>query len=363
MIDVPVGIELRPVVIPEVAGAVDTDDFARMVRVRNAVTRALKGHDDDSLTPAELLPHLQGRAYERNLVWLALLDGDVVGRALLTLPLEPGSRVAFLDILVHPDAWGRGVGSAALGLLQRSAREYGRTVLQGWGLHPGDGQDGERVTAPTGFGAVPLDHTARFLLQRGYALEQVDRNSALPLTAQAYTLVDDLFAEAERTATGYRIVQWTAPTPAEFVAGYALMKARMVTDAPAAAIEFDEEAWDAERLADHERPYLVSGRTLFVTAAQHVATGELVAFNELVIGADRTAATHQEDTLVVAAHRGHRLGILVKCAALRSWRALAPDSPRVITYNAEENRPMLDINERLGFVPIAYEGGWKKTVA
>ena len=134
----------------------------------------------------------------------------------------------------------------------------------------------------------------------------------------------------------------------------------MPTHVPPAAPEFDEETWDAARIALHDDRYLQGGNTVQVTAAQHISTGELCGFNDLVIGKDRTRTTHQEDTLVLAEHRGHKLGLLVKCAGLLSWRQVAPESPHVITYNAEENRPMLDINEAIGFAPVSYEGAWKK---
>ena len=150
------------------------------------------------------------------------------------------------------------------------------------------------------------------------------------------------------------------PTPDEFVDGYAWVKSRMATDVPAGGLAIDEEDWDAERVRVHEARYLDAGQTLQVTTAVDEASGTVVAFNELMIGRDHTLASHQHDTLVLAEHRGHKLGQLVKCAGLRTWREFVPDSPKVITYNAEENRPMLDINEAIGFVPVEYSSGWKK---
>ena len=72
------------------------------------------------------------------------------------------------------------------------------------------------------------------------------------------------------------------------------------------------------------------------------------------------SVTQQNDTLVLAAHRGHRLGMLVKTAGMLAWHERFPRSPRIVTYNAEENRPMLSINEAVGFVPIGAVGAGKK---
>ena len=39
-----------------------------------------------------------------------------------------------------------------------------------------------------------------------------------------------------------------------------------------------------------------------------------------------------------------------------------PESTRILTNNAEENRPMLTIDEEMGFTPIAYSGMWQQTL-
>jgi GNAT superfamily N-acetyltransferase len=354
------GIEFRPMTIPETIDADAGADFRAMAEVRNAIYRHVSGHDDHAMTASALLPHYQPDDYERRMSWLVLDHGRPVGRLGLDLPIESASIVAFLLVELLPEVWGRGIGTAGLRLLEGVARENGRSVLQAWTEHPD--RPGPRLEPPTGFGSVPAeDPAARFLTRHGFTLEQIERCSALDLRAGGDD-VTRLLAQARDAAQGYRVVQWVGPTPPEHVDGYAWMKSRMVTDAPSAAMEFDEERWDAARVAMHDERYLQAGQLVQVTAAQHIGTGELCAFNELVIGVDRTLASHQEDTLVLRGHRGHRLGMLVKCAGLLSWRQVAPESPRVITFNAEENRPMLDINEAIGFAPISYEGAWKKVL-
>ncbi|MFH8250118.1 GNAT family N-acetyltransferase [Microbacterium sp. B2969] len=353
------GLEFRQLTVPASIESADAADFIAMVDVRNRVYREISGHDDHTMAADEMIPIYRPDEYELRLLWLVVSDGEPVGRVGVDIPFEKGSKAAYWLIELLESAHGRGIGTAAYALVEQIARRYDRTVLQSWAAHPA--APGEVLTPPTGFGSIPLDRAARFYLANGYALEQVVRNSAFDLQAP-FDEVDRLLAEAQAASTGYRVVQWTLPTPAEYVDGYAWMKSRMSTDAPSAGLEFDEEVWDAARLAVHDAAYTDVGRHLLVTAAQHISTGELCAFNELVIGKDRTRASNQEDTLVLKEHRGHKLGTLVKCAGLLSWREIAPDSPRVITYNAEENRPMLDINEAIGFVPIAYEGAWKKVL-
>lgn len=356
----PTGVEFRPLTIPASMDAPDADEFREFTRVRNEVYREISGTDDDTLAPEELLPHYQPSPEEIRYVWVAVVDGEIVGRVGVDIPLEDGSRGAFWLIELLRAHHGRGIGSAGYELIEKTAREHGRSVLQSWAQHPD--APGPRLEAPTGFGSIPDDRVARFYQRHGYRLEQIERESALDLTSTTDD-VARLLAEAETAATGYRVVQWQLPTPPERVAGYAWMKSRMSTDTPMGALEFDEETWDAERVARHDRKTLDGGRTMLVTAAEHIDSGELVAFNELVIGADASAASHQEDTLVLKEHRGHKLGQLVKCAGLTTWHGeFAPQSPKVITYNAEENRPMLDINEAIGFAPVAYNGAWKKVV-
>ncbi|WP_435744486.1 GNAT family N-acetyltransferase [Microbacterium sp. PMB16] len=352
------GATLHPLVLPARADAADAGEFRELSRVRNLVYREITGRGEDDLTPEALLPILRSRKERTTISWIVRLDEEIVGRAVVNIPHEEGSRVAIVSIELRPHVWGRGIGTAILPHLEAVVREHGRTVMQNWTEQ--QPSTGPRIDAPTGFGSVPEDHVARFLIRQGFRLEQVERVSHLELSPKTLQHARDLLEQARTASADYRIVQWMLPTPDDRAAGYAWLKSRMSTDAPAAGMEQDEEAWDVARLREGESRIAEMGTTVQVTAAEHIATGELSAFTELAGGPNPDEVTHQEDTLVLKEHRGHRLGLLVKCAALLAWADVAPRSPSVITYNAEENRPMLSINEAMGFTPTAYEGAWKK---
>ena len=356
--------ELRPLTIPVSVDDADALDFLAMVDVRNEIYREISANDDEAATASQLLPHFHENPDNDKRCWIVLVDADVVGRVIVDLPAEEGSQVAYWMVELLERVQGRGIGSDVYTVVEETAREAGRSVLQSWAEHPEPpaGSDVTRLPSPTTFGDIPLDGPARYYLRHGHTLEQVDRKSVLDVEASLAN-VRALLADATAHADGYRVEQWMLPTPEPYRESFAWAKSRMSTDAPAAGLEVDEEKWDVERLARHDARYIDAGQTVLVTAAVHEETGDVVAFTELCSGADPTATTQQMDTLVLREHRGHRLGQLIKCAAILRWREIAPESTRIITWNAEENRPMLSINEEMGFIPAAYIGAWKKVLA
>jgi GNAT superfamily N-acetyltransferase len=118
---------------------------------------------------------------------VVIVDGAFVGRVGVDLPLEDGSRTAFWLVELLAAHHGRGIGSAGYRLIEQTAREHGRTILQSWAQHPD--ADGDRLSAPTGYGSIPRDHAARFYLRHGYTLEQIERQSELILAGADATVV------------------------------------------------------------------------------------------------------------------------------------------------------------------------------
>jgi hypothetical protein len=355
-------IVITPMVVPPTADAPDATEFRAMVELGNKAAELDAGIDDLRDTPEQMLPSWLDQSDRIHRGFIARRHGEIVGAATIATSTQAGTTAAEFDVIFLPTPGRDGVGAALLERVEQEALVLDRSILQTWTLHPAAG--GERMLTPaTGWGEVAATPLSELLGANGYALEQVERNSILPLDG---TLDDAERRLAEALAFAgpdYRIVSWTLPTPPELRAGYGSMIVRMDTDVPSGDLEFTVETWDEERVARRDATLAAGGQTVSVTAVVHEPSGAMVAFNELNIGADLTGVTHQWGTLVVKEHRGRRLGTIVKCANILRWGAVAPDSPKISTFNAEENRPMLDINESIGFVPASYAGAWQKRLA
>lgn len=355
-------VTVTPIPVPQSVDSPDAGPFLELVRLANAVCLADAGHDYLHEEPEEMLGFFQDQSDWEQLAFLAERDGVPLGAVKMMISREEDTTSIEFDLMIDPERWGEGAGEALLAEVERIGRERGLKAIQTWTLHRPD-QSGERLEPSTGWGSIPAtDRQTLFQLENGFTLEQVERNSVFDLGGD-FSLVQRMLAESVAFAgPDYRVIEWTAPTPDERKEGFARVLARMSTDAPAGGMVVEEQHWDAARVERRDARQRAQGMTVSVAAVEHVPTGAIAAYNELVISDDHTLATQQYGTLVLKEHRGRRLGTIVKCANLLRWRELVPESPRVSTFNAEENRHMLDINETIGFVPASYAGAWKKVL-
>jgi len=335
--------------------------FAGMMAVRNAVEVAAYGVPEVAVSAEEMLPTYLDE-HEPKRVLLARSEGSVVGRAVLQTQLDApataGAGVGWIDVQVHPDHEGKGIGRALADAVDALAREAELDRLITYAVSAD--APGERLIPPTGFGSVPAgNREVRFLLARGWTLEQVERGSRFALPADPAALAG-LRADAEEHARDYRVLAWTGATPPELLDDLAALQTRMSTDAPSAGLDEPLDVWSAERIATREAQLLNSPQQLLTAAARHEPSGRLAGFTRLSAPHDLAKSVSQWDTIVLREHRGHRLGMLLKVANLQLLAEAAPGHPSVLTWNAEENRPMLAVNEAVGFAPIGYEGAWKK---
>jgi GNAT superfamily N-acetyltransferase len=353
-------ITIEPLRAPQSLDGADAEPFLRMVELANAVCRHDAGHDYLDQEPAEVLGFWQAEEDWMHRGFVARIDAETIGAVSILLSREEGATTAEFDLMVDPAHWGEGVEEALVAAVEDEARRLGRSVLQTWTLHRPDGEE-PFLPSPTGFGQVPaMDRQTQFFLAAGFSLEQVERNSAFDLRGSFEPVEQMLAVSRDRMGEDYRVVTWNSPTPEKYLDSFAHVLSRMSTDTPAGGLVVEEQTWDADRVRRRDARLVAQRLMVSVAAVEHLPTGLIVAYNELVIGEDRSAATQQYGTLVVREHRGRGLGTVVKCENLLRWRALAPESPRVSTFNAEENRHMLDINEAIGFVAVSYAGAWKK---
>ena len=300
-------------------------DFAQVLRLQ----QQLDGHRDPTLpvTPAAELRALfadDATDYARH-VRIAAFDSDGAAAAIghLELTSDPANaRLAGIEITPADEA----ATVAVLAELLRLARADKRTSVIAWG-----DQSLQRHEFWTGLGAE---------------LRYTERESTLDVASVDAELMDQWIGAAPE---GYRLLHWTRRCPEEWMHNL-VDTTNAMNDAPTDDLDMADTIVDAEMIAGdieaRARLGLYFRGILAVTAH-----GETAGATEVLVNVHRRECSWQWNTVVLAAHRGRRIGRWMKAAMWKRLRENEPAVSMLHTGNAESNDHMLAINDKMGYSP------------
>jgi GNAT superfamily N-acetyltransferase len=260
--------------------------------------------------------------------FLATVGSEPVALAELRTSSYDNLHLAWLTVEVHPDHRRRGYGSEVFEFLVARTRAMGRTSVS---------LDGWESEAARGFAT-----------RQGLALKSRDINRRQFLADVGWATLGRRYAEAAAHATAYELVRAPRRTPDDELPAMAALVAA-INDAPVDDLDMEDEVFTPARVRAYERAHEARGILLHRLVARHRGTGELAGHTVVAVDGERPELGEQEDTSVVRAHRGHRLGLLLKIEMLRWLREEQPQLATIDTWNAESNDYMIRVNEALGY--------------
>jgi GNAT superfamily N-acetyltransferase len=300
--------------------------------------------------PEALLPTARGYAAQLKHGWdgdpgQAFLardeDGVAVGLLGLHTPTYDNTHLAWVDVAVHPDHRGRGIGSELIEYGEELAREVGRTSI--------------------GTDNWDLPKANAFSLRHGFEQKAVEVNRRQDIAGLDWSVVQSLYDDAVRASTAYELVRVSGRVPDELLDGMVALTSA-INDAPKDDLDLEDDVFTPKRLRAYEAAQEAHDRKIYRVIARERSTGELAGHSTIVVERERPHIAEQHDTAVARAHRGHRLGALVKTAMLLWMREAEPAITQLDTWNAESNAHMIAINEQLNYRIVARVLAYQKSL-
>jgi len=274
--------------------------------------------------------------------WFAAREnGAVVGTAELHTSDWDNTHLAWLGISVHPDLRGAGRGSELLDFALDQARAAGRTSA---------GANGWESPAVTAFATRHRFECRSQAINRRQYVDHLDRG-----------MLKQLHADGEAAAAAYELVRIDGRTQDDLLDAVVTMTAA-INDAPTDDLEIEDEVFTPARVRAYEEATLGRGERLHRLVARHRETGELAGHTVVAVEAERPQIGYQHDTSVVRAHRGHRLGLLLKTAMLEWLAEVEPQLQTVDTWNTESNDHMIAVNDALGYRVMGRELQFQRSI-
>lgn len=141
---------IEELVIPaKLDGSAAARDFEQSVEARNAAVEFVAGTDEMAYPATELLPDWQPSTHEPRRLLGARVDGRIVARGCYETRSEgDAANTEWLQVQVHPDFTGRGIGRALSDGVEAMASAGGKQQIHVYaGSSPAPGP---RLEPPTG---------------------------------------------------------------------------------------------------------------------------------------------------------------------------------------------------------------------
>ncbi len=314
--------------------AIDPYDDAALAEWHEVERLSVLGDRPDAVLGNE--PHRvhqlrQPSSYRGHLLLAARDGGRIVGIADLGWSLRDNLHLGELEIAVLPSHRRRGLGRALYDDAARRFRADGRTTVLGEAHATPAYDGGVRFAEALGFRVVHSEDHLR---------------TTLPMPAARRA---ELEAVTAVPGTDYEVLTWRDRCPDELLADYARLRTQMFSDVPTGDVDLQPVAVDEERVRAGEEVLARSYHSV-VAAARHAGGG--LAGYSLVFLEHGSALAQQDDTLVMPAHRGHRLGLRLKLATLDVIERDHPERSTLHTWTAPDNHAMQRTNRAFGFEPV-----------
>jgi GNAT superfamily N-acetyltransferase len=266
-------------------------------------------------------------------------DGRATGVLEVVLPHWDNTHTGWLELTVDPLARRQGIGRWLFEAGVERIRAAGRSLVLA-----------ECFDLPAAVAlakAMGLDRVSEEV-QRRQDLRRLDRSR-----------LDHALTAARELASGYEVVRLPGRTPADLLGEVVEMTAA-INDAPVDDFDVEDDVFSPERIRAFEAAQVSQGRRLYRLVAREGTTGVLAGHTVVAVDMERPGYAEQLDTSVLRAHRGHRLGVLLKASMVHWLDEEEPQLRVVDTWNAASNAHMIAVNEALGYSVVARGIGWQR---
>ena len=264
--------------------------------------------------------------------------GRVVGVLQVSFPRWDNTHLGGVNVTVDPLARRQGIGRRLFEAGTERVRAEGRRLVltDCWADSPG----------------------VKFAEAMGLERASVGVQRRQDLRALDWPRLDAEYAAAESRAGDYELVRVAGATPDEMLEDVAAMTAA-INDAPIDDLDIEDEVFTPERIRAFEAARAAAKDRTYRIIARHRETGVLGGHTMVGVDGEHPAYAGQYDTSVLRAHRGHRLGRLLKIAMLQWLADEEPQLRMLDTWNAASNAHMIEVNEVLGYQVVATGIEWQ----